>query len=140
MGESGHLYLSDWVMRMAERFKEELMVIPGIEYEFTQPIEMRFNELITGVRSDISALNRYLATAFGGETAGLVFEGERRFDLVLRFDPESRTDIEDISRMQVPLPGGAQLPLSELADIYYTEGPAKISRENTHHTVKTGKA
>lgn len=90
--------------------------------------------------ADISALNRYLATAFGGETAGLVFEGERRFDLVLRFDPESRTDIEDISRMQVPLPGGAQLPLSELADIYYTEGPAKISRENTHHTVKTGKA
>lgn len=179
---------------LAERFKEELMVIPGIEYEFTQPIEMRFNELITGVRSDIaikifgedldyidqkaneikdlitgipgagdiilektaglpqikvdydrskiawhgvdiSALNRHLATAFGGETAGVVFEGERRFDLVLRLDPQSRTDIEDISRMQVPLPGGAQLPLSELADIYYTEGPAKISRENTHRRV-----
>lgn len=179
---------------LAERFKEALLVIPGIEYEFTQPIEMRFNELITGVRSDIaikvfgedleyidqkaneikdlitgipgagdvilektaglpqikidydrskiawhgvdlSTLNRYVATAFGGEAAGVVFEGERRFDLVLRFDQQSRTDIEDIRRLQVPLPNGSLLPLSELADIHYTEGPAKISRENTHRRV-----
>ena len=179
---------------LADRFKEALTAIPGIEYEFTQPIEMRFNELITGVRSDIaikifgddldyidqkaieikgliegipgasdvilektaglpqikidydrakiamygvdiSTLNSYLATAFGGEAAGVVFEGERRFDLVVRFDQQHRTDIEDIMLLKVPLPGGSQVPLSELADIQYATGPAKISRENTHRRV-----
>ena len=179
---------------LADRFKEALSVIPGIEYEFTQPIEMRFNELITGVRSDIAVkifgddldyidrkaneiktlieeipgagdvilektaglpqikidydrakiayygvdirtLNSYLAAAFGGEAAGVVFEGERRFDLVVRFDTLHRRDIDDIVRLNVPLPNGQQIPLSELADIQYAEGPARISRENTHRRV-----
>ncbi|MEA3451193.1 MAG: CusA/CzcA family heavy metal efflux RND transporter, partial [Bacteroidota bacterium] len=136
---------------LAEKFKEELSVIPGVEFEFTQPIEMRFNELITGVRSDIAikifgedldyinekaieiknlvdkipgagdvtvektaglpqikivykrekiayygisiqTLNKYLTTAFGGETAGIVFEGEKRFDMVVRFQKQNRKD------------------------------------------------
>lgn len=179
---------------LADKFKEALMVIPGIDYEFTQPIEMRFNELITGVRADIAvkvfgedldylskkaeeiklliekipgasdiilekttglpqmnvvynrskiayygvdiqSLNNYLAAAFGGEIAGSVFEGERRFDLVLRLQKEFRTDIEHIRQLPVALPNGLQVPLRELADIDYTEGPAKISRENTHRMV-----
>lgn len=179
---------------LADKFKEALSVIPGIEYEFTQPIEMRFNELITGVRSDIAikvfgddldyidkkaieikgliegipgasdiilektaglpqikidynrakiayygvdirTLNSYLATAFGGETTGVVFEGEKRFDLVVRFNKQSRKDIADIMQLKVPIANGNQIPLSELANIYYTEGPAKISRENTHRRV-----
>lgn len=179
---------------LADKFKEALSAIPGIEYEFTQPIEMRFNELITGVRSDIAikifgedldyidkkaieikaliegipgasdvileksaglpqikieynrssiayygvdikTLNTYLATAFGGEATGVVFEGERRFDLVVRFDQQSRTDINDIMQLKVPLPNGNQIPFSELATIEYAEGPAKISRENTHRRV-----
>jgi cobalt-zinc-cadmium resistance protein CzcA len=179
---------------LAEKFKEALSAIPGIEYEFTQPIEMRFNELITGVRSDIAikifgedleyidkianeikvlidgipgasdiilektaglpqiiinydrtkisyygadilTLNRYISTAFGGESTGVVFEGEKRFDLVVRFDQQNRTDIEDISQLKVPIPNGNQIPLSELAEIHYDEGPAKISRENTHRRV-----
>ncbi len=179
---------------LADKFKEALSAIPGIEYEFTQPIEMRFNELITGVRSDIAikifgddleyidkkavevknliegipgasdiilektaglpqikisynrskianygvdiqTLNGYLATAFGGETTGVVFEGERRFDLVVRFGNTNRTDIDDIRQLKVPIAGGSQIPLSELAEISYAEGPAKISRENTHRRV-----
>lgn len=179
---------------LADRFKEALSVIPGIEYEFTQPIEMRFNELITGVRSDIAikifgddleyinkkaieikgliegvpgagdvilektaglpqikvsynrskiayygldikTLNSYLATAFGGEATGIVFEGEKRFDLVVRFDRQNRSDIEDIRQLKVPIPNGYQIPLTELADIQYAEGPAKISRENTQRRV-----
>ncbi|HRZ98254.1 MAG TPA: CusA/CzcA family heavy metal efflux RND transporter, partial [Paludibacter sp.] len=179
---------------LADKFKEALMAIPGIEYEFTQPIEMRFNELITGVRSDIAikifgddleyidqkaieikgliegipgasdiilektaglpqikidynrskiayygvdikTLNSYLATAFGGEATGVVFEGEKRFDLVVRFDNRNRTDIDDIKQLKVPIPNGNQIPLSELAEINYAEGPAKISRENTHRRV-----
>ena len=176
---------------LAEKFKEALQVLPGIDYEFTQPIEMRFNELITGVRSDIAikifgedldyinkkaieiknlvseipgagdvilektaglpqvridynrekiayygldiaVLNRYLSTAFGGEIASAVFEGEKRFDMVVRFQKENRTDINDIKQLYVPLKNGLQIPLEELASIKYSEGPAKISRENTH--------
>lgn len=179
---------------LADKFKEALSAIPGIEYEFTQPIEMRFNELITGVRSDIAikifgddleyidkkaieikgliegipgasdiilektaglpqiridynrakiayygvdirTLNSYLSTAFGGEATGVVFEGEKRFDLVVRLHKQSRTDIEDIKQLRVPIPSGNQIPLSELASIQYAEGPAKISRENTHRRV-----
>lgn len=179
---------------LAERFKDSLSAIPGIEYEFTQPIEMRFNELITGVRSDIAIkifgddleyidkkaneikkliehipgagdvilektaglpqikidynrskiayygadirkLNAHLAAAFGGEAAGVVFEGEKRFDLVVRFDTKNRTDINDIQQMKVPVNDGLLIPLSELATIEYSSGPAKISRENTHRRV-----
>ncbi len=179
---------------LAEKFKSALSVLPGIDYEFTQPIEMRFNELITGVRSDIAIkifgedldyitkkageirnlvteipgagdvivektaglpqvkieynrekiayygldielLNKYLSTAFGGEIASAVFEGEKRFDMVVRFQKENRTDISDIKQLFVPLNNGLQIPLEELANIQYAEGPAKISRENTHRRV-----
>jgi heavy metal efflux system protein len=179
---------------LADKFKNALSVIPGLDYEFTQPIEMRFNELITGVRSDIAikifgedidyisrkaieikdlvsgisgagdvilektaglpqvrvlfnrekiayydldikTINNYLSAAFGGEIAGTVFEGEKRFDMVVRLQKQNRTDIEDIRRLYVPLNNGQQIPLEELADISYAEGPAKISRENTHRRV-----
>jgi len=179
---------------LAGKFKEALSVIPGLDYEFTQPIEMRFNELITGVRSDIAIkifgedldyisqkaieiknlisdipgagdvilektaglpqirvaynrekiayyglnikeLNSYLSTAFGGEMAGTVFEGEKRFDMVVRLQKQNRKDIDDIRQLYVPLANGKQIPLEEIADIRYGEGPAKISRENTHRRV-----
>ena len=179
---------------LADNFKNALSVIPGIEYEFTQPIEMRFNELITGVRSDIAikifgenldyinkkaleiknliadipgagdvilektqglpqirvkynrsktayygvdinTLNTYLSAAFGGKITGVVFEGEKRFDMVMRFDNENRTDINNIRNLQVPVSSGALVPFTELAEIEYTVGPAKISRDNTHRRV-----
>ncbi len=179
---------------LADKFKNALSVLPGLDYEFTQPIEMRFNELITGVRADIAikifgddldyinqkaievknlvsdipgagdvilektvglpqmkikydrkktayygldvkTLNDYVATAFGGQVAGTVFEGERRFDMVTRLAQKNRTNINDIRQLYVPLSSGKQVPLEELADISYAEGPAKISRENTHRRV-----
>jgi cobalt-zinc-cadmium resistance protein CzcA len=179
---------------LADKFKSALSVIPGIDYEFTQPIEMRFNELITGVRADlaikifgddldvlnekalvvkqliddvpgaadvimektaglpqmsvsykrdkiamyglnIEALNKYLVMAFGGELAGNVFEGEKRFDMVIRYQRNSRTDIENIRNLWVDLPNGQQIPLSEVAEIDYASGPAKISHDNTHRRV-----
>lgn len=179
---------------LADRFKEALSVIPGIDYEFTQPIEMRFNELITGVRADlaikifgddltlldekaqevkrliagvpgaadvilektvglpqmsvkykrrkvayyglsIETLNNYLTMAFGGAIAGVVFEGEKRFDLVVRLEPGHRKDIENIRMLPVALSNGKQVPLMELADIQYSSGPAKISRDDTHRRV-----
>ena len=190
-----HTWVSaDSKEELADRFKEALTIIPGIDYEFTQPIEMRFNELITGVRADlaikifgedldlladkaqevkrlisdvpgaadiiiekteglpqmsvkyrrnrvayyglsIKELNRYLTTAFGGEVAGNVFEGEKRFDLVVRLLPEFRTDIEYIRNLPVLLANGKQVPLRELAAIEYATGPAKISRDNTRRRV-----
>lgn len=179
---------------LANRFKEALTIIPGIDYEFTQPIEMRFNELITGVRADlaikifgedldilaekaqevkglitdvpgaadviiektaglpqmsvkyrrdriayyglsIKELNNYLAMAFGGATAGNIFEGEKRFDLVVRLLPEFRKDIEHIRDMPVALSNGEQVPLKELANVEYSSGPAKISRDNTRRRI-----
>lgn len=179
---------------LAVAFKEALSIIPGIEYEFTQPIEMRFNELITGVRSDIAiklygedldymnnkanrikeligdvpgatdiivekttglpqikveydrkkialygvdinTLNTYLSTAFGGAGAGIVFEGEKRFDIVLRLQDDNRKDIEDIRTLPVRTSSGDNIPLSEFAEITYTKGPAKISRDNTQRRV-----
>ncbi len=179
---------------LADKFKEALSIIPGVEYEFTQPIEMRFNELITGVRSDIAikifgedldyinkkaleikyliddvpgatdiimektdglpqikvnydrskiayygadinTLNTFLSAAFGGKIAGVIFEGEKRFDMVMRFDDKNRTDIDDIRQLQIPVSSGKMIPLSEFADIQYTQGPAKISRDNAHRRV-----
>lgn len=178
-------------------FKEELKNIPGAEFEFTQPIEMRFNELITGVRADlaikifgedldmlnqlaheveqaisnvdgasdiivektaglpqmivkykkdqvakygvdIESLNNLLTMGFGGKTAGTVFEGEKQFDLVVRLDEEFRKDIDNIKQLPVVLPNKTVMPLEAFADIYYDEGPAKISRDDTKRRVVIG--
>ncbi len=179
---------------LAARFKTALNIIPGIEYEFTQPIEMRFNELITGVRSDLAikvfgedlnilaskaheikklienipgaadviiekteglpqmavkydrqelsrysldmvSLNQALTSAFGGSIAGVVFEGEKRFDLVVRLKNDFRQDIENIKSLPVSLPNGQIIPLSAVAHISYTTGPARISRDMTHRRI-----
>lgn len=171
--------------------------IPNMEIEFTQPIEMRFNELISGTRSDvavkifgedlnvlakraqqikhaiqnvegasdiiiekteglpqmsvvynrakiaryglnISDLNELIALGFAGKTVGNVFEGEKRFDMVVRLDQTNRKDIEDLKNLYVPTPFGTQIPLQELAEINYTEGPAKISRDNTRRRIVIG--
>ncbi|MDW7694720.1 CusA/CzcA family heavy metal efflux RND transporter [Flammeovirgaceae bacterium SG7u.111] len=182
---------------LADKFKEALSEIPGVDYEFTQPIEMRFNELITGVRADLAIkifgedldvlfqkanevekairniegaadiivekvaglpqmsvkydrqkiakyglnveeLNNIIMMGFAGMPAGMVFEGEKQFDLVVRFDKEHHKDIQDIETATIQLPNGSQLPLSEFATISYTKGPAKISRDNTKRRIVVG--
>lgn len=177
--------------------------VPGNNYEFTQPIQMRFNELISGVRSDVAvkvygddlavltqtagaieavltaipgaadvkveqttglpmltvrldreALARYglpvadvqdlVSTALGGTTVGQIFEGDRRFDLVVRLPENLRTDLTDLQNLPVPLPPSEPgpststlqrslartLPLREVAQIEIAPGPNQISREN----------
>jgi cobalt-zinc-cadmium resistance protein CzcA len=182
---------------LADAFKDALSIIPGVDYEFTQPIEMRFNELITGVRADlaikifgedldilykkaleverliqnvegaaditvekvaglpqmtvsynrnkiakyglsIERLNQLISMGFAGLPAGMVFEGEKHFDLVIRYDKAHRTNIEDLKKASVQLPDGGNLPLSEFAEINYTKGPAKISRDNTKRRIVVG--
>ncbi len=182
---------------LANQFKKTLSVIPGMEVEFTQPIEMRFNELITGVRSDIAIkimgqdldtlyqkaieiqkkvedipgaadvvvdktvglpqmtvrfdrqkIGRYglnikqvseaISMAFAGQSTGVVFEGERRFDLVVRLAKNERRDIEHLKKLTIDSPHGKKIPLVELADIQYTKGPALISRDNTQRRIVVG--
>jgi cobalt-zinc-cadmium resistance protein CzcA len=167
--------------------------LPGNNYEFTQPIQMRFNELISGVRSDVgimvfgedleqleataqdildvisgiegtadarieqvaglpmltvipkrNVLSRYglnvqevqdlVAASIGGEQAGLIYEGDRRFQLVVRLPEHLRTDMKRLESLPVPVPldtsGPGYVPLSEVVDIEIITTPNRISREN----------
>ena len=193
---------SEWVSAdskdaLAERFKEALAVIPGMEVEFTQPIEMRFNELITGVRADIAIkvfgedlgilarkgeeiralaqqvpgaadisvekieglpqmnvaydrtkiaryglhiqdINDLLAMAYSGSAVGQVYEGERKFDLVIRLQEQQRNNLEALDGLYLDLPAGGKIPLREVARVSYREGAAKISRDNTRRRMVVG--
>ncbi len=183
--------------QLSNEMMEALEVIPGVFFEANQPIQMRFNELMTGIRQDVavkifgedldtltayadrvadiiqwvpgttapqveriaglpqinvvydrmrianyglnvSDLNDILSTAFAGKSAGMVFENERRFDLVVRLDSSHRTSIDDIGNLWVPLPDGGQVPLSQLADISVKVGPAQISREEGKRRIVIG--
>ena len=182
---------------LAQLMKEKISVYPGVEYEFTQPIEMRFNELITGVRADlaikifgedlailykealhirnliedvpgigdmsveqiaglpqmtvhydrqklakyglnIAELNRIVRAGFAGEVTGSVFEGEKRFDLIVRYNLSDRSRITDLRNVMVPVSNEQQVPISELAKIEYTYGPAQISRDATKRRIVIG--
>lgn len=183
--------------QLVREIEEAIHHIPGNNYELTQPIQMRFNELISGVRSDVAvkiygddmdvlatagkqveramksiqgsadgkmeqttglpvltitpnraALDRYginvadmqsiISIAMGGEVAGHVFEGDRRFDLVVRLPEALRSNLDALRSLPVPLPSlpDAQsraprfVPLSEVADFTVAPGPNQISREN----------
>ena len=182
---------------LANKMQAALAGLPGVSLEFQQPIQMRFNELISGVKSDISVkiygddldvlktkadeaaalmrplagvgdlkveqiiglpqlrvnydrtklaqyglrvadLNTLLQTAFAGQTAGQVYEGERRYDLVLRLDSLHRRGPDDLNQLLVPLPGGNQIPLSEVATVALKPAPAQISRDDTRRRVNIG--
>ncbi|SEL16471.1 CusA/CzcA family heavy metal efflux RND transporter [Parapedobacter koreensis] len=183
--------------QLADEIMEKLAVMPGVFFESNQPIQMRFNELMTGIRQDVavkifgenldsllgyanqvseiiqgvdgitapqveriaglpqinveydrarianyglsvSALNDILSTAFAGKAAGLVFENERRFELVVRLDSAHRSSIEDVGNLWVPLPTGEQVPLSQLAQVSFKMGPAQISREDGKRRIVIG--
>ncbi len=87
---------------------------------------------------NIEDINRTVRTAFAGETAGVVFENERKFDMVVRLDSTSRSSIDDVRDLFVALPNGNQVPLSQLADISFREGPAQISREEGRRRIVVG--
>ncbi|MCK0156739.1 CusA/CzcA family heavy metal efflux RND transporter [Cellulophaga sp. F20128] len=193
---------SDWTSAsskadLVSKIKDEVSLVPGVNFEFTQPIEMRFNELLTGVREDvaiklfgddldvlaskaeeigklianiegvadmkveattgqpqisinynrnklaqyglhISDLNNTVETAFAGKKAGVIFEGEKRFDLVVRLNKLNRNEISDIKDLFVMLPSGSQIPLREVAEISYKPGPMQISRDNTNRRTYVG--
>lgn len=182
---------------LIEKIQEKVSIFPGVNYEFSQPIEMRFNELLTGIREDIAIklygdnleiladkaqeiskliagidgiagikaeatrglpqitvkydrtkigqyglkikdLNTVVETAFSGGTAGVIYEGEKMFDLVIRLDEQHRKNIDDIRNLYVYTSNGGQIPLKEVADISYQPGPMQISRDNTNRRTYVG--
>jgi len=175
--------------QLIKEVQQTLDMVPGNAYEISQPIQLRFNELISGVRSDLGikvygddiaqllksggeiaailnsidgaegvkieqvaglpilsveanrdALYRYglnvsevqdvVAAATGGEEAGLIFDGDRRFAIVVRLDEAMRSDLKALERLPVPLSGGAFVPLGEVATLNLAPGANQISREN----------
>ncbi len=193
---------SKWVSaktkaELIEKIKEKVSQLPGLNFAFSQPVELRFNELLTGVREDVAVkiygedlkvlaqkgeeaaaiiktvpgaedvtmertaglpqmtvrynrrklaqygldiqkLNRYVSSAFAGSKAGVIFEGEKRFDLVIRFDKSHRKSINDLRNLYIDLPNGNQVPIKEVAEISYKPGPMQISRDNTFRRIYVG--
>lgn len=181
-------------LQLVREMEEAVNEIPGSKYEFTQPIQMRFNELLSGVRADVAIkvhgddldqlvalgsqieeivgsvrgaadpqseqvtglpmllitpnrdaiarlglsiddVQSVISTSMGGATAGQIFEGDRRFDIVVRLPEDLRRNTDAIGRIQVPLPGAngqprGFVPLSEIAVIALETGPNQISRED----------
>jgi len=182
---------------LSDEMMKKLEVIPGVFFEANQPIQMRFNELMTGIRQDVAVkifgenldslliyanevnsivksvngvtasqveriaglpqinveydririanyglniqqLNDILSTAFAGKSAGVIYENERKFDLVVRLDLKHRSSIEDVRNLPIPLANGDQIPLSQIANIDYKLGPAQISREDGKRRIYVG--
>ena len=182
---------------LIEKIKEKLETLPGLNYSFSQPVALRFNELLTGIREDVAVklygedldtlnvlgekitsivshipgaedvslertvglpqitvtydremvgrygldidkLNQYISAAFAGQKAGVVFEGEKRFDMVIRLDASERTGINDLENLVVDLPNGQLIPLKEVANISYRPGPMQISRDQASRRIYVG--
>jgi cobalt-zinc-cadmium resistance protein CzcA len=87
---------------------------------------------------NIKELNMYVESAFAGGKAGVIFEGEKRFDLVVRLDEKHKKSIENLKDLFVNLPNGSQIPMRELAQISYEPGPMQISRDNTNRRTYVG--
>ena len=175
--------------QLVAELNEAVEQVPGSNYEFTQPVQMRMNELIAGVRADVAiklfgddldqliangqkleqvvgsvpgavdvkleqvsglpvlsivprremlasygvsmeTVQDTVATATGGQQAGQIFDGDRRFPVVVRLPETLRTDLDGLRNLPVPLANGVSVPLGELADISLAAGPNQVSREN----------
>ncbi len=179
---------------LADKMQAALSKIPGVEYGFQQPIQMRFNELMTGIRQDVAVkiygenltvladyaarigklvpgvtgaadlyveavsglpqivvnfdrealarlglsiqdANRTLQTAFAGATAGLVFEGERRYDLVVRLQQDNRQRLDDVQNLLLSTPDGQTVPLNQVAKVSFENSVNQVQRENAQRRI-----
>ena len=110
---------------------EKVTGLPQIQIEYNR-------ERIAEFGLNISDINRILKTAFAGNTAGVIYDEEKRFDLVVRLNKDYRQDLEDVKNLYVPLPSGGQISLDQVAAVNIKEGPAQISRENTKRRITIG--
>jgi len=182
---------------LAEKMGEELKDIPGVTFGFQYPVQMRFNELMTGARQDVVCkifgenldtlalyaaklgklanavdgsenlfvepitgmpqilvkydrnalvqyhltvedVNKVVNSAFAGQVAGLIFEDEKRFNLVVRLKKEQRSSLEDVQNLLIPSPKGTQIPLNQLATVAIEDGPNQIQREDAKRRIVVG--
>lgn len=182
---------------LSEKMAKVASEIPGVTTSFQFPVQMRFNELMTGARQDvvckifgedfetlgvyaqkvgkllrtidganeiyieqitgipqivisynratiaqyglnIAAINRMVNASFAGQSAGLVFEGEKRFDLVVRLQQNQRKDLSDVQNLLIPTATGKQIPLYQLAKVELVDSPSQIQREDTKRRILVG--
>lgn len=181
---------------LMEKMEETLSSIPGLEAEISQPIQMRNNELLTGIKQDVAIkifgddldvltqqagkvkkmiedvpgvsgifveevaglpqiqvkynhekmaaygvsvddISEILETTFAGAVAGSLYEGDKKFDIVLRMDPSQR-NVESLEQLSIPLKDGTDIPLSQVADIDYSPAPAQVSHEDGARRIYVG--
>lgn len=181
---------------LMEKMEGTLSAIPGLEAEISQPIQMRNNELLTGIKQDVAIkifgddldvltqqagkvkrmiedvpgvsgifveevaglpqiqvkynhekmaaygvsvddISEILETTFAGAVAGSVYEGDKKFDIVLRMDPSQR-NVESLEQLSIPLKDGTDIPLSQVADIDYSPAPAQVSHEDGARRIYVG--
>ncbi|RZK87438.1 MAG: CusA/CzcA family heavy metal efflux RND transporter, partial [Pedobacter sp.] len=105
----------------------------------TPQIVIQYNrDVIAQYGLNISDINRNVNTAFAGQSTGLVFEGEKRFDLVVKLQNDQRRSILDVQRLLIPTPRGNQIPLSQLANVSLVNSPSQIQREDTKRRILVG--
>lgn len=181
---------------LMEKMEGTLSAIPGLEAEISQPIQMRNNELLTGIKQDVAIkifgddldvltqqagkvkrmiedvpgvsgifveevaglpqiqvkynhekmaaygvsvddISGILETTFAGAVAGSLYEGDKKFDIVLRMDPSQR-NVESLEQLSIPLKDGTDIPLSQVADIDYSPAPAQVSHEDGARRIYVG--
>lgn len=181
---------------LMEKMEETLSAIPGLEAEISQPIQMRNNELQTGIKQDVAVkifgddldvltqqagkvkkmiedvpgvsgifveevaglpqiqvkynhekmaaygvsvddISEILETTFAGAVAGSLYEGDKKFDIVLRIDPSQR-NVETLEQLNIPLKDGTNIPLYQVADIDYSPAPAQVSHEDGARRIYVG--
>ena len=181
---------------LMEKMEETVSAIPGLEAEISQPIQMRNNELLTGIKQDVAIkifgddldvltqqagkvkkmiedvpgvsgifveevaglpqiqvkynhekmaaygvsvddISEILETTFAGAVAGSLYEGDKKFDIVLRMDPSLR-NVESLEQLSIPLKDGTDIPLSQVADIDYSPAPAQVSHEDGARRIYVG--
>ncbi|MEN9571856.1 MAG: hypothetical protein RL172_3087, partial [Bacteroidota bacterium] len=182
---------------LAEKMSQALQEVPGITTGFQYPVQMRFNELMTGARQDvvckifgenldtlayyaarltkiahtvkgtedlftetvtgmpqiiinynraalaqfhlnIDEINKVVNTAFAGQSAGMVFEGEKRFNLVVRLQNNQRANLADVQNLLIPTPNGTQVPLNQIATVALKNGPYQVQREDAKRRIVAG--
>lgn len=182
---------------LSEKMSKALQAVPGVTAGFQFPVQMRFNELMTGARQDvvckifgedldtlaayanklgalantvngatnlyveavagmpqiiinynrntiaqyglnIADINKIVNTAFAGQSTGMLFEGEKRFDVVVKLKGDLKTDVKDVQNLLIPTPQGTQIPLYQLADVQIKEGPNQIQREDAKRRIVVG--
>ena len=182
---------------LADKMSKALEDVPGITTGFQFPVQMRFNELMTGARQDVvckifgenldtltayaeklasiistvdgahdlyletvtgmpqvvinydramlaqynlnvTDINQIVNAAFAGQSAGILYEGEKRFDVVVRLEDQSRKSVEDIQNLLIPTPNGNQIPLNQVAKVEIQEGPSQIQREDSKRRIVVG--